>query len=57
MMPSTNLPTIAQVTRLGATLGSLSHAGKVDLAKLFEAHTYAVKAASDGEETRKKKAR
>jgi hypothetical protein len=57
MMPSTNAPTFAQVTRLGATLGSLSRAGKVDLAKLFEAHSDAVKARSDVEETRKKKAR
>jgi hypothetical protein len=54
MMPSANAPTIAQVTRLGATLGSLSRAGKVDLAKLFEAHTDAMKATSDDEATKKK---
>jgi hypothetical protein len=58
MMPSTNSPSIAQVVRLGATLGSLSHGGQIDLAKLFEAHSDAVKAArSDIEETKKKKAR
>jgi hypothetical protein len=58
MMPSTNAPTIAQVTRLGATLGSLSHAGTIDLAKLFEAHSDAVKLAkADVEETEKKKAK
>jgi predicted DNA binding CopG/RHH family protein len=58
MMPSTNSPTIAQVTRLGATLGSLSLEGKVDLAKLFEAHSDAVRLAkSDVEETKKKKAK
>jgi hypothetical protein len=56
MMPSTNSPTIAQVTRLGATLGSLSRAGQIDLGKLFEAHSDAVnetKAAAD--ETKRKK--
>jgi hypothetical protein len=58
MMPSTNSPTIAQVTRLGATLGSLSLEGKVDLAKLFEAHSDAARLAkSDVEETKKKKAK
>jgi hypothetical protein len=58
MMPSTNAPNIAQATRLGAVLGSLSQAGKVDLAKVFEAHTDAVKAATaDVEETKKKKAK
>jgi hypothetical protein len=46
-MPSTNSPTIAQVTRLGATLGGLSHAGKIDLGKLFEAHTDAVKSSAE----------
>lgn len=57
MMPSTNSPTIAQVTRLGATLGSLSHAGKVDLGKLFEAHSDAVRVAkANVEKTGKKKA-
>jgi hypothetical protein len=58
MMPSTNSPTMAQVTRLGATLGSLSQAGKVDLAKLFEAHSDAVRLAkADVDETKKKKAK
>jgi hypothetical protein len=58
MMPSTNSPTIAQVTRLGAALGSLSHAGKVDMAKVFEAHSDAVKAAkADVEDTKRKKAK
>jgi len=57
MMPSTNSPTIAQVTRLGATLGSLSHAGKVDLAKLFEAHSDALKLAKSNVEDRRKKAK
>jgi len=58
MMPSSNAPTIAQVTRLGATLGSLSHAGKVDLGKLFEAHLDAAKLAKGSvEEPRKKKAK
>ena len=54
MMPSTNSLSTAQVTRLGATLGSLSRAGKVDLGKLFEAHSDAVKAASDVAKTEKK---
>jgi len=58
MMPSTNAPTLAQATRLGATLGSLSHAGEVDIAKLFEAYSDAVKLArSDAEEPTKKKAK
>jgi len=58
MMPSTSSPTIAQVTRLGATLGSLAQGGRVDLAKLFEAHSDTVKRArSEGEETGKKKAK
>jgi hypothetical protein len=58
MVPSTNSPTSAQVTRLGATLGSLSRAGKIDLGELFEAHSDAVKlATSNVEETRKKKAK
>jgi hypothetical protein len=57
-MASTNSPTIAQVTRLGATLGGLSRAGQVDLAKLFEAHTDAVQAArAKDEDTGKKKAK
>jgi hypothetical protein len=58
MMPSTTSPTIAQVTRLGATLGSLSHAGKIDLAKLFEAHADGIRLAkADVEETKKKNAK
>jgi hypothetical protein len=58
MMPSTNSPTSAQVARLGATLSSLSDAGKVDLAKIFEAHSDALKLArSDTEEAKKKKAK
>ena len=58
MVPSTNSPTVAQVTRLGATLRSLSRAGKIDLGELFEAHSDAVKLAkSNVEETRKKKAK
>jgi hypothetical protein len=58
LMPSTNAPNIAQVARLGATLGSLSHAGKVDLAKLFEAHADDVKLAkADSEEPKQKKAK
>jgi|CZKU01.1.fsa_nt_gi hypothetical protein len=58
MVPSTNSPTVAQVTRLAATLGSLSRAGKIDLGELFEAHSDAVKLAkSNVEETRKKKAK
>lgn len=56
-MPSTSSPSIAQVTRLGATLGSLSHAGKVDLAKLFGAHSDAVKLAKSNVEESKKKAK
>jgi hypothetical protein len=31
MIPSTHSPTIAQAIRRGATLGGLSHVGKVDL--------------------------
>jgi hypothetical protein len=57
MMPSTNSPTIAQATRLGATLGSLSHAGKVDLGKLFETHSDALKLAKSNVEERRKKAK
>jgi len=56
MMPSTSSPTPAQVFRLGTTLGSLG--GKIDLAKLFEAHSQAGRLAkTDVEEARKKKAR
>ncbi len=57
MMPSTNSPTTAQVARLGATLGSLSHAGKIDLGKLFEAHSDTVKPAKPNVEETKKKAK
>jgi hypothetical protein len=58
MMPSTSSPNIAQATRLGATLGSLSLGGRVDLAKVFEAHSDAMKAAkSDVEEAKRKKAK
>jgi hypothetical protein len=56
MMPSANSPTLAQVTRLGATLGSLGLAGRVDLAKVFEAHLDALKSArSSADETTTKK--
>jgi hypothetical protein len=58
MMPSTNAPNMAQVMRLGATLGSLGHAGKVDLAKVFEAHSDSLKAAkADVEDAKKRKAK
>jgi hypothetical protein len=58
MMPSTNSPSIAQVVRLGATLGSLSQGGKIDLARLFEAHSESVKLArAEGEEPKRKKAK
>jgi hypothetical protein len=57
MMPSTSSPTIAQATRLGATLGSLSLAGNVNLAKVFEAHSDAMKAAKSNVEEPKKKAK
>jgi hypothetical protein len=57
-MPSTSSPTTAQVIRLGATLGSLSAAGKVDLRKLFEAHADTAKLAKENiEEPKKKKAK
>jgi hypothetical protein len=42
MMPSTNMPDVGQSMRLGAALGSL---GKIELAKLFEAHSDALKLA------------
>jgi hypothetical protein len=57
MMPSANAPTIAQVARLGATLGSLSRTGKVDLAKLFEADRDAVNATPEVEATKEKKSK
>jgi hypothetical protein len=44
--------------RLGATLGSISQGGKVDLAMLFERHSDSLKLASaDADESRKKKAK
>lgn len=57
MMPSTSSPTIAQTTPLGAMLGSLSLGGKVDLAKVFEAHSDAMKVAKSHAEGPKKKAK
>jgi hypothetical protein len=58
MMPSTNAPNLGQVMRLGATLGSISQGGKVDLAMLFERHSDSLKLASaDADESRKKKAK
>jgi hypothetical protein len=50
-MPSTS-PQLLQGIRLGAALG-----GKVDLAKLFEAHSDAVKLAKSNVEETKKKAK
>ncbi len=58
MMPSTSAPNVGQVMRLGVTLGSLSQTGKVDLSKVFEMHSDALKEArSNVEETMKKKAK
>jgi hypothetical protein len=58
MMPSTSSPTLAQATRLGATLASLSLGdGKADLAKVFEAHSDAMKVAKSNAEGPKKKAK
>lgn len=56
MMPSTTAPDVGQVMRLGVTLGNLSQTGRVDLSKLFETHSNALKEARSnvGETTRKK---
>ena len=57
MMPSTSSPSVAQAMRLGAMLANLSPSGKVDLAKLFEAHSSAMTEAKSNVEEPKKKAK
>jgi hypothetical protein len=55
-MPSTSSPNLAQLVRLAATLGGLG--GKVDMAKLFDAHSAAAKLAKPNvEETKRKRAK